>query len=87
MAVISSGNALPAPAVLEPSFTKAAGNFEQLERFEGMRVRATIEAISGTGAFRRDTVDEEQDTATSNGEFHAVIRGVSLRQFCCCCAE
>ncbi len=74
--VISSGHTLPAPVLLLPSFTSPSGNFEQLERFEGMRVSADITAITGTASFRRLDFDEQNASATSNGEFFAVLTGV-----------
>lgn len=74
--VVSTGNPLPAPVILLPSFTTATGGFEQLERFEGMRVIADVEAISGTQSFSRTDADEQNAASTSNGDFFAVIRGV-----------
>ncbi|HEX6659999.1 MAG TPA: immunoglobulin-like domain-containing protein, partial [Ilumatobacter sp.] len=75
--VLSHGHPLPAPATLLPSFTSPAGNFEQLERFEGMRVTADITAVTGTASFRRLDADEINATSTSNGEFFAVLTGVA----------
>jgi uncharacterized protein len=74
--ILSRGNTLPAPAVLLSSFTSATGNFEQLERFEGMRVRADVTAITGTAAFRRNEAEEAAGTSTSNGDFFTVLTGV-----------
>ena len=74
---MSSGHALPTPAVLLPAFTVPGGNFEQLERFEGMRVRADITAISGTGAFNQSLAEEQAALSVSNGDFFAVLTGVT----------
>jgi predicted extracellular nuclease len=70
--VVSVGQPLPQPVTLLPSYTNPAGNFEQLERFEGMRVIADVVAIAPT----QGSVDEASATSTSTGLFHAVIRGV-----------
>lgn len=64
---------LPQPVTLLPSFTNPSGNFEQLERFEGMRVRADVVAIAPTGG----AVNEPSATSVSNGVFYAVIEGVA----------
>lgn len=69
---VSTGNALPASIRLEPSFTTTTGGFEQLERFEGMRVVADITAISGTAG----SVSETNATGSSSGVFYAVLTGI-----------
>ena len=71
--VISSGNDLPLPVQLLPSFTTATGGFEQLERFEGMRVKGDIEVVAPT----QGSIDEKNATSTSTGLFDAVIKGVA----------
>ena len=71
--VLSAGNPLPPPVVLLSSDVSPSGDFEQLERYEGMRVTVDVTATSGTQAFRRTTVDEQNNRSTSNGEFFAVI--------------
>ena len=76
--LLGTGFALPSAAVLLPSYTVASGNFEQLERFEGMRVRADITAITGTGSFTRTEAHEATGLpADSNGDFFAVLTGVA----------
>ncbi|PYR92129.1 MAG: nuclease [Acidobacteria bacterium] len=71
--VTMTGEMLPHPVTLRSSYTDPAGNFEQLERFEGMRVSANIVAISPTEGY----VDETTATSTSTGVFYAVIHGVA----------
>jgi predicted extracellular nuclease len=71
--VVSRGNAIPAPVILQPSFTTPDGGPEQLERFEAMRVAADIVATTGTDG----GVNETEATGSSNGEFYAVIKGVA----------
>ena len=75
--MVSSGHPLPTPATLLPAFTVPGGNFEQLERFEGMRVRADITAISGTSAFNQSLAEEQAAISVSNGDFFAVLTGVA----------
>lgn len=76
--LLGAGFTLPAPVVLLPAYTQASGDFEQLERFEGMRVRADIMAITGTGSFTRTAAHEATGLpADSNGDFFAVISGVA----------
>ena len=76
VAVLAAAQPLPQPVTLLPSLTLPGGDFEQLERFEGMRVRADITAVSGTSAFRRTEAEEAAATSVSNGDFFAVITGV-----------
>ncbi|MEJ7618694.1 MAG: lamin tail domain-containing protein [Pyrinomonadaceae bacterium] len=72
--IISTGNALPAPVTLSAADTNPAGSIEQLERYEGMRVRvAALTAVSPTGGF----INEARATATSNGIFYGVITGLA----------
>jgi predicted extracellular nuclease len=75
--VLSSGNALPAPTPLDSSMTTTDGGFEQLERFEGMRVVADITAVSPTSAFSRNIFEESNGISVSNGDFYAVLRGTA----------
>jgi uncharacterized protein len=75
--ILSTGNSLPAPVTLTASDTTTTGGFEQLERYEGMRVAATVTATSGTQAFSRSAAEEANNTSTSNGTFFAVISGVT----------
>lgn len=72
--VISANNALPAPVTLTAANTNPAGSIEQLERYEGMRVRvASLTAVAPTDGF----VNERNATATSSGIFYGVIAGVA----------
>jgi len=71
---ISSGNPLPAPAILNGTFT-AAGGPDQLERFEGMRVQVNgLTVVAPTDG----TVDEPTATADPNGVFFAVVTGTPI---------
>lgn len=72
--VLTTGNPLPTPIVLNGSSINPANGFGQLERYEGMRVTFTsLTATSPTGG----TVSEANATATSNGRFYAVPTGVA----------
>ena len=73
-AVDATGQPLPAPVVLSPGFTDPSGGFDQLERFEGMRVRTDLLVIAPTQAA---SSDEKNATSVSNGIFYGVIRGVA----------
>jgi hypothetical protein len=76
--LLGTGFTLPAPVALVPSYTVPSGSFEQLERFEGMRVRADITAVTGTGSFQRTDAHEANGVpADSNGDFYAGITGVA----------
>ena len=72
-AVDATGQPLPAPVVLGPGFTDPAGGLEQLERFEGMRIRTDLVVITPTQAA---SSDEKNASSVSNGVFYGVIRGV-----------
>jgi uncharacterized protein len=61
--ITSSGNALPAPINLTPAILNPAGAFDQLERFEGMRMHAgALVSIAPTNEF---------------GEIFTVLSGVA----------
>jgi uncharacterized protein len=70
--VIDSLQPLPVPVTLQPSDTSPAGPLEQLEKYEGMRVRADLQVVAPTGG----TVIESTATSSSNGVFYAVVDGV-----------
>jgi predicted extracellular nuclease len=72
-AVIDLGpGAVPAPYELTSAELSDAGSLDQLERFEGMRVRvASLTATSGTGG----NTSEANATSTSDGTFFAVLTG------------
>ena len=70
----STGNALPAPIVLTPANTDPSGPLNQLERFEGMRVKVnSLTTVSPTDG----NVSEANATSTSTGTFYGVITGVA----------
>ncbi len=71
--VLSHGSALPPPAVLLAPDVSPSGDFEQLERYEGMRVTVDVTATSGTQSFNRTAADEQNNRSASNGDFFAVI--------------
>jgi predicted extracellular nuclease len=71
---ISTANALPPPVVLGAADTDPAGGIDQLEKYEGMRVR--VESLTVT-APTEGNVNEANATATSNGVFYGVISGIS----------
>ena len=73
--LVSAGHPLPTPVMA--AFTQPDGNQEQLERFEGMRVRADIMAVTGTGAFNQSVAEERDAISVSNGDFFAVIAGLT----------
>jgi predicted extracellular nuclease len=73
ISLISTGNPLPAAITLTIADTPTNGTIEQLERFEGMRVRVdSLTVVAPTSG----TVNEGNATATSNGVFYGVIMGI-----------
>lgn len=62
---------MPEPYGLTIADLSEAGSADQLERFEGMRVRASLTAITGTGGNQ----DEVNFTSASDGTFYAVLTG------------
>jgi uncharacterized protein len=74
VALLSTGNPLPAPAMLaDPSFDPAGG-LEQLERFEGMRVQiGSFRVVAPTGGAHQ----EANGTGSSNGIFFAVPASIA----------
>ena len=70
--VISTGNSLPATAVITAADTQV-NNLENLERFEGMRVGViSLTVVAPT----QGTITENSATVSSNGVFYAVVNGV-----------
>ena len=65
---------LPTPVALTPTFPNPAGAFDQLERVEGMRVSATSMTVTGPSD---GSINEPNNTGTSNGRFFAVVTGVA----------
>lgn len=78
VSVNSTGNALPTPATLAPGDTVSGTlSLEQLEEYEGMRVRvASLTVVAPTDAFNQSATEEREARSTSNGVFYGVITGV-----------
>jgi uncharacterized protein len=74
VAVLSTANALPAAVPLTAADTDPAGDIEQLERFEGMRVSVASLTVIGPTL---GSVNEPTATATSSGVFHGVVTGIA----------
>jgi hypothetical protein len=71
--LLSTGNALPAAVALTIADTNPAGPFDQLERFEGMRVHVDVlNVIAPT----QGTVNEPNATASTNGVYFGLIPGI-----------
>ena len=71
--LISTLNPLPATVTLTAANTNPTGPLEQLERFEGMRVRVdALRVIAPTAG----VINEISATSTSTGIFYGVIDGV-----------
>jgi len=72
--VVTTNQPLPAPIVIDASKLSSTGSIYQLTPYEGMRVTfASLTAVSGTGG----TLDEVNETYTSNGQFYAVLTAAS----------
>lgn len=69
--VLSRDNPLPAAVTLTPADLDPKGRVDQLERFEGMRVKADLTAVAPTQGF----TDEKTGIASSNGVFFATLTG------------
>ena len=69
--VISKDNPLPAPIVLTAADLDPKGRLDQLERFEGMRVKADVIVVGPTGGY----TNEKTGKATSNGIFFTTLQG------------
>jgi predicted extracellular nuclease len=73
VALVKSGQPLPEPITLTASDTSPAGALDQLERYEGMRVKVdSLTVVAPTQGF----VNEPSATGGSNGVFFGVIGGV-----------
>lgn len=73
VSLLSTGNPLPTPITLTAADTVPGGALEQLEKYEGMRVRVnSLTVIAPT----QGSINETNATATSNGVFYGVITGV-----------
>jgi hypothetical protein len=70
--VISTKNTLPNPINLTSAQLNPNGQIDQMERFEGMRVKVeTVHVVTPTGG----RVDDRTGEATSDGVFWGVIAG------------
>ncbi|HYO78130.1 MAG TPA: endonuclease/exonuclease/phosphatase family protein, partial [Thermoanaerobaculia bacterium] len=72
VSVLSTGEMLPAAVTITAADGAPSSNVNQYERFEGMRVAATLTVVAPTDG----SINEPNATATSNGVFYAVIAGV-----------
>ncbi len=72
VALLSTGNPLPAPVVVDSVANPPTGPIDQLERFEGMRVSVpSLTVVAPT----LGNISESNATATSNGVFVGVVTG------------
>lgn len=69
--VLSRDNTLPAPIVLTPADLDPKGKLDQLEKYEGMRVKGDFVVVGPTGGF----TNEKSGIATSNGIFFVTLKG------------
>ncbi len=70
--VEGSGFSLPEPLTLTTALLHAAGGVDQLERFEGMRLRVeSLTVVGPTGG----TLNETTGDVISNGVFYGVLTG------------
>lgn len=70
--VLGKGNALPKPIELGPKDLDPKGAIDQLEKYEGMRVRLDATVVAPTGGF----TNEKTGVTTSNGVFYVTVTGV-----------
>ena len=68
--VVSKNNPLPTPINLTNVELDPKGKLYQMEKFEGMRVRANMVVVGPTGGF----TNEKTGIATSNGMFFASLQ-------------
>jgi predicted extracellular nuclease len=73
VALVSTGNTLPAPIVLTASQTNPAGALDQLEKYEGMLVHVDSLKVWGP---TQGNVDETNATSTSTGLFLGALPGI-----------
>jgi len=71
--IVSKDKPLPAPIVLTPAELDPKGKLDQMERFEGMRVRADIVVVGPTGGY----TNEKTGLSTTNGVFFAALQGTA----------
>jgi predicted extracellular nuclease len=72
--VVSTGNLLPSPVTLTTTDLNP-NNFENLEKYEGMRVHVDSLTVCGP---TEGSVNEPNATSTSFGTFYGVITGTAL---------
>ncbi|MGI9035348.1 MAG: endonuclease/exonuclease/phosphatase family protein [Pyrinomonadaceae bacterium] len=71
--ILSKNNPLPAPILLTTAELNPQGTIDQLERFEGMRVKVDVlNVVAPTGGYTNEKTGE----AKSNGVFWGVLPGV-----------
>ena len=71
--VLSKDNPLPAPIVLTTADLDPKGKLDQMERFEGMRVKADVVVVGPTGGY----TNEKTGKTTSNGIFFTTLQTTS----------
>ncbi|MBX7220151.1 MAG: hypothetical protein K1Y36_09415 [Blastocatellia bacterium] len=72
--LLSTGNAIPTATTITAADTNPNGAFEQLEKFEGMRLRInSLTVCAPTDGFKTETAA----TSTSSGVFWGVVTGVA----------
>jgi predicted extracellular nuclease len=69
--VLSKDNPLPAPIALTQADLDPKGKLDQMEKYEGMRVKGDFVVVGPTGGFTND----KTQIATSNGIFFATLQG------------
>jgi predicted extracellular nuclease len=75
VAVLTSGNPLPAPIPITQAMTTAPNAVELLEQLEGMRV--SIPSLTVVGPTLAASSSEPNATSTTSGVFYAVVTGVA----------
>ncbi|MBE7515016.1 MAG: hypothetical protein HS105_00155 [Chloracidobacterium sp.] len=70
--VLSKDNPMPSAVTLTTADLDPRGKLDQMERFEGMRVRADLVVVGPTGGF----TNVKTGITTSNGVFFATLQGV-----------
>ncbi|MBW8311576.1 MAG: DUF11 domain-containing protein [Rhizobium sp.] len=74
VALLSTGNPLPAAVEITAALADPAGPVDNLERLEGMRVSIARLATSGPG---EGFIDENDALSSANGNFWGVVEGVA----------
>ncbi len=71
-AVLSSGNPMPASITLTSADANAASALDSLEKYEGMRVTASLTVVAPAAG----NINEANATSTGTGVFYGVLPGV-----------